>query len=257
MKALIIDKKGQYAAALKENGEVVRIPDQKYRIGQTVELEEAKDGNSHGKGTKAGGPIRLRKRIGAAAAAVLLLIGAGAGTAYAMPYGTVTLDGDTSITYTVNCFDYVLDVQAADDEGSSILSEIDVKELRHKRVDQAIETTVEKMEQGGLLEKAETPMQISVETKNENHSEKLRQELEPFTERKEGKQEAPAQELETAREAAPVIPGGPAMGGEGEFPGGPAMGEVGEIPGGPAMGEPRGELPMGPMMNGTEKALVF
>ena len=40
MKALIVDIKGKYAAALTANGMVQRIPDNKYTVGDEVNLAE-------------------------------------------------------------------------------------------------------------------------------------------------------------------------------------------------------------------------
>lgn len=67
-----------------------------------------------------------------------------------MPYGTVSLEGEPSIEYTINCFDYVLRVRAVNDEGETVLGAMDLKTVRHHRVDDAITATMEQIEQGGL-----------------------------------------------------------------------------------------------------------
>ena len=100
MNAVIVDVRKKQAAALDGTGRVVRIPNVNYEIGQTIEL--------HVKPVRA--PTMLRRLSTGVAAAVLVAM-IGTGTAYAMPYGTVALDGDSSIEYTINCFDYVVAVR--------------------------------------------------------------------------------------------------------------------------------------------------
>ena len=103
MKAVIVDLQGKYAAALDETGSVVRIPNAAYRIGQEIELHRVPSAR-----------LNMRRKIAATAAAAILVLGLGSGTAYALPCGTVSLDAASSIEYTVNCFNYVLDVKGAD-----------------------------------------------------------------------------------------------------------------------------------------------
>ncbi len=173
MNAVIVDIRKKQAAALDESGRVVRIHNAGYEIGQTIELHEVK-------------PLRtptMLKRFSTGVAAAVLVAMIGTGTAYAMPYGTVTLDGDSSIEYTINCFDYVLDVQATNEEGEALLAEMDTRQLRHHRIDKAVSATVEQMERGGHLETPEGGMQISADTRSEGHTERLRQELEPVVDR--------------------------------------------------------------------------
>ena len=172
MNAVIVDIRKKQAAALDETGRVLRIPNAKYEIGQTIELHEVK-------------PVRTRtmlKRLSTGVAAAVLVAMIGTGTAYAMPYGTVTLDGDTSIEYTINCFDYVLDVKGTNEEGEALLAEIDTRHLRHHRIDSAVETTVDHMERRGDFEREEVEVRIEADTRNDEHSDRLREELSPVVE---------------------------------------------------------------------------
>lgn len=172
MNAVIVELRKKQAAALDESGRVVRIPNANYEIGQTIELHEVR-------------PVRtptMFKRLSTGVAAAVLVAMIGAGTAYAMPYGTVTLDGDTSIEYTINCFDYVLDVKGTNEEGEALLAEMDTRKLRHHRIDTAVGTTVEHMEQRGDFEREEVEIHIEADTRNDEHSDRLRQELRPVVE---------------------------------------------------------------------------
>ena len=173
MNAVIVDIRRKQAAALDETGRVVRIPNANYEIGQTIELHEVK-------------PVRtptMLKRLSTGVAAAVLVAMIGTGTAYAMPYGTVTLDGDTSIEYTINCFDYVLDVSAANEAGEALLTEIDAKQLRHQRIDAAVSKTIERMEQRKDAEEEVSELQLQMELPGESHAERLQRELTPFMER--------------------------------------------------------------------------
>ncbi len=172
MNAVIVDIRKKQAAALDETGRVVRIPNANYEIGQTIELHEVK-------------PVRtptMLKRLSTGVAAAVLVAMIGTGTAYAMPYGTVTLDGDASVEYTINCFDYVLDVKGTNEEGEALLVEMDTRQLRHHRIDTAVGTTVEHMEQRGDFEREKVEIRIEADTRNDKHSDRLRQELRPVVE---------------------------------------------------------------------------
>ncbi len=166
MKAVIVDLQGKYAAALDETGSVVRIPNTAYRIGQEIELH-----------TVPSARLNMRRKIAATAAAAVLVLGLGTGTAYALPCGTVSLDAASSIEYTVNCFNYVLDVKGADEEAETVLSEIGKTNLRHRPITQAIETTVEQIREDGWLDEEGSSLQIRAEGRTERYSEQLQKQL--------------------------------------------------------------------------------
>ena len=173
MNAVIVDIRKKQAAALDESGRIVRIHNAGYEIGQRIELHEVKPVRS----------AKAIKRFSSGVAAAVLLAMIGTGTVYAMPYGTVTLEGEPSIEYTINCFDYVLDVQATNEDGEALLAEIDMHQLRHHRVDHAVTVTMEQLEHDGHIDGAEAPIRISSETRNDGHTERLRQRLEPIADR--------------------------------------------------------------------------
>ena len=133
MKALIVDIKGKYAAALTANGMVQRIPDNKYTVGDEVNLAEIIPIRRPPKPA-----ARIIRRVAVVAAAIVTLTALGLGTAYAVPCGTVSLDGNPSIEYTINCFDYVLDVKALNEDGKNVLAELGESSLRHHKIDDAV-----------------------------------------------------------------------------------------------------------------------
>jgi len=170
MKAVIVDLRGRYAAALAENGAVLKIKNMKYDIGQEVSLYRADSARTPSAG-------RLIKKVCSAAAAAAVICTAGAAAAYAMPYGTVSLEAEPSIQYTINCFDYVLDVSATGEEGETVLSSLDTGSLRHRRVSEAVGATLEFMKE--QEEPGDAPVQVRVmaETRSEDHTAKLQREL--------------------------------------------------------------------------------
>ncbi len=171
MKAVIVDIKGKYAAALTEDGEVKRIVNDHYEIGDTMDLcniQEVK---------KPHALPRVMKRTIAVAAALAIMTVGGMATAYAIPYGTVSLDADSSIEYTINCFDYVIGVKALNDDGETVLSEIDENALRHHKIDDAIHTTVNQMEKDGYPDAQNGLVEINVNTPDNDRSNRLKENL--------------------------------------------------------------------------------
>ena len=167
MKAVIVDIRGKEAAALDETGSVVRIPNANYTVGQTIELHEVKRVRT-----------RVGRRVGTVAASAALILAIGTGTAYAVPYGTVSLDATPSIEYTLNCFNYVLDVRAENEEAETVLAEVGPKNLRHRPIDKAIETTVEQIRQDGYLEEDSASLRIRAEGRPQQHADRLQSRLE-------------------------------------------------------------------------------
>ena len=163
-----MDIRGKNAAALNEDGTIVRIHNSGYEIGQTIELHEINPVHSSRK------IRRFMPKIAAAAALVAVL---GAGTTYALPYGTVTLDGDPSIEYTINYFDFVLNVRAVNEEGAALLADLDIKQLRFHKIDSALTSTLKQVEQNGYLDNPDAEIRITAQTRNELHTGRLEQNL--------------------------------------------------------------------------------
>ena len=164
MKAVIVDFRDGHAAALRDDGCIVKIRDAGYELGQVIELHERVQ-------------PRWRRTVFSLAAAAALLLSIG-GAAYATPYGTVTLDADSSIQYTINMFDYVLDVHAENEEGEALLAELDIRHIRHRPVDSAITSAMQQLEQRRAPEDAALSVSVSANTRNEKHTERLCRELE-------------------------------------------------------------------------------
>ncbi|MCR5135720.1 MAG: hypothetical protein K6C12_01280 [Oscillospiraceae bacterium] len=163
MNAVIVDLKGKNAAALDENGNVIKIPNANYAIGQKIQLHAVSQKSSPS-----------LKRIGTVAAAAALILSIGTGTACATPYGTVSLDADAAIEYTINRFDRVLSVRALNEEGEAVLADLDGHSLRFRPVEEAINTTLEQQE---LSREGAPAVQITTKTRDEHHTERLQEHL--------------------------------------------------------------------------------
>jgi hypothetical protein len=79
---------------------------------------------------------------------------------------------------TINCFDYVIDVNAVNEDGEDVLADLDVSSLKNKKIETAIANTVEQIENSGYLNSDDSEILISAGTKSATHSEKLSRELE-------------------------------------------------------------------------------
>ena len=100
MKAVILDTDKNEATVMTEGGDIIGIKNNGYEIGQEIILRSGKKRAS----------INRITGIVAAAAAALVITGGIGGYAYYTPYGTVSLDVNPSIEYTINRFDRVLEV---------------------------------------------------------------------------------------------------------------------------------------------------
>lgn len=168
MNGVVVDIKGKQAALLTEDGTIRKVPDRGYAIGDTIFGQQ--------RGVV---PFRRILRYAATAAATLIAVmGIGAGTAYAVPYGTVSVDVNPSIEYTVNVFDYVLSVKGVNADGEAILSELDAKTLKHHPITEAVASTLQQIESEGYFEKEGADVLIAVAAPHAGHAEQLRSDLE-------------------------------------------------------------------------------
>ena len=106
MKAVIVEIRGETAAALGRDGSVFKVKNHAYAVGQTIDVRR-------------GGFSRQLAVLAAAAAAVFLIVGAGIHT-YLSPYSLVSLDVNPSLQYTLNRLGLVLSVEAVNGDGDEM-----------------------------------------------------------------------------------------------------------------------------------------
>lgn len=162
MKAVIVELRGHDAAALTDDGCILKMKNKKYAIGQVIELKTA--------------AWRSTKFIAwaASAAAAVIVLGVGA-WAYFTPYSYVSLDVNPSIEYSVNRFDRVLSATAVNNDGETILSNLD---LNNKTIDEAVKETVDQISQNGYFEGTDPGgIVISTSSQNQEDAQQLAQDL--------------------------------------------------------------------------------
>ncbi len=139
MKSVVLEIQNGFAAVLMEDGSILKLKDNNFKIGQVIEMKENK--------AKLSG-----KLIAIAASIAVFLVAAGIMTGvYLNPYTYVSLDVNPSIVFTVNQFNRVISVEAINDDGSVILSELDIRRIRFKNIEAAILDTIEQITADGYF----------------------------------------------------------------------------------------------------------
>lgn len=169
MKAVILDTDKNEATVMTEGGDIIGIKNNGYEIGQEIILRRRKKRAS----------INRITGIVAAAAAALVITGGIGGYTYYTPYGTVSLDVNPSIEYTINRFDRVLEVNGINDDGEDILSGLDTKKLINTNIEAAIEDTIEQIDAEGYFSDEDgNYVVLAASTKEEAHTDTLLTSLE-------------------------------------------------------------------------------
>ena len=164
MKAVILDTDKNEATVMTDGGDIIGIRNNGYEIGQEIILHRRKKRAS----------INRITGIVAAAAAALVITGGIGGYTYYTPYGTVSLDVNPSIEYTINRFDRVLDVTGINDDGDDILFGLDTKSLINRNIETAIEDTIEQIDAEGYFSDEDgNYVVLTANTKEEAHTDNL------------------------------------------------------------------------------------
>lgn len=143
MKAVIVDRNGNDAVALCDNGRFVKLKNQNYRIGQQITMKPQ--------------TIRFPKQAAiAASAALVLFAGSGLGRyTWTNPISYVSLDVNPSIAYSLNEFDHVIAVSGMNDEGAAIVDAVG-SSLKNVDITTALTITVEQLSTDAYLDAEDT-----------------------------------------------------------------------------------------------------
>lgn len=179
MKAVVVEIRGRHAAALSDEGCIIKVRNKNYGIGQVIEMNRQ----------------IFRKpaktvAMTAAAAAIVLTFGVTA-WAYCTPYSYVSLDVNPSIEYSVNRFGRVLNAEAVDEDGGKILKNL---KLNNKTIDEAIANTVEQIDREGYFQ-PDDPGGIVIATscEDEQSAEQLAEDLQDTAEQMVDDADAPVE----------------------------------------------------------------
>ncbi|MDD4125546.1 MAG: hypothetical protein PHW77_07480 [Eubacteriales bacterium] len=164
MKAVITQIVGNTAVSLSDDGCISKIKNRDYTLGQEIEM-------------KTNIKIRPRKIIALAAAACLVMFLGLSAAAYYIPATYVSIDVNPSIEYGVNMFDRVVSVRGVNDDGSEIVDEIDIGNLKNKKINEAITLTVNKIAEKGYLDNENAGIVISTSSNNMEEADELAQNL--------------------------------------------------------------------------------
>ena len=140
MKGIVVEIHNHMAAVLSDEGGVVKVSNYNYQIGQEVEISMKKQ-------------IKFKKAFAFASAAACILVMFGISAyAYYTPYTYVSLDVNPSIEYSVNRFNRVLAVKGVNDDGTEIISGIELNNLKNKSIEDAISLTIDEISDAGYLD---------------------------------------------------------------------------------------------------------
>lgn len=168
MKAIIVDILNDYAAALSDDGCIVKLKNKKYTLGQVIEMKKQ--------------TVRRRIAVWAASAAAIIMTCSISAFAYMSPYSYVSLDVNPSIEFTLNRFDRVIEIKAVNEDAEVIIEKIQLKNLSNKKIDQAIAQAVEQIYQEGYFDDDEGGIVISTSAKDLKKAEKLAEKLQKCVE---------------------------------------------------------------------------
>ncbi|MBR2527060.1 MAG: anti-sigma factor domain-containing protein [Blautia sp.] len=163
MKAVVLEIREQEAAVLDHDGIFRKIKNKNYSVGQVLELdsEELLPG-SQSHVFRVSSSFR-RKATAACAAAAIAVLGTGGGiAASSFPVSSVTVEMDSPLTYKLNLFDRVLSVEGMENDPSGqkeLLSQV-----KGKRMDKAMELTLDLFLQEGFIEDSDKQVNVTVDT---------------------------------------------------------------------------------------------
>ncbi|MEG1988231.1 MAG: hypothetical protein RR035_03525, partial [Oscillibacter sp.] len=170
MKAVIVEIKGKFVAALSEDGAFTQMKNDHYTLGQQIEVNRMT-------------VTRPKKmaRMTALAACCALVCGLGVGAyAYMAPAYYVSMDVNPSVEYTLNTFDQVLEVQAVNEDGAEILRGVDLGQFRHKSIDEVLRLILAEITREGYFDARQGGILLATSGKKADSVEKLAAHLQQF-----------------------------------------------------------------------------
>jgi hypothetical protein len=173
MKGIVLEYDKKDVIILTDDGLFKKIRNNNYSIGQRIEIEGLQKGKRFVAGI-----------VSMAAALILTTVGS---IAYYTPTDYISLDVNPSIEYTLNTFDRILDVEAINKDGETILSGL---KLNHMSIDDAVKITLDELIfEGYLTGTPDSGVVITASNKKMENAEamaaKLEQEVKDYLAKKE------------------------------------------------------------------------
>jgi len=157
MRAVIVDIRKNTAAMLSDDGSIIKVRNRNYSIGQEVDA---------GMTTKI---MSIKATIALAAASLLFSIGLGT-SSYYLPTKYVSMDINPSVEYSVNMFNRVIDAEGVNEDGIRLLEQLNIKDLKNKRIEEALNMTIEEAVVEGYLSGEDAGVMISTAAQNSNNA---------------------------------------------------------------------------------------
>ena len=206
MKAVIVEIKDSNATVLMEDGtfrtmqasgeigDVLHVPD--------AEILPAEDPGQMDRGTLR--RIRTRKTIYAAVAAAAVMAAAFSGKYYydnVEPVAYVTVDAASSVRFSLNRNDQVVEMTALSDEAAAIIEELRAENLSKEKIGTVLDRMIELMEEDGEMQLDEEDVKVE-STRDEARQERLLGEMrEQIEEKKAARAAEEAARAEKAKNA--------------------------------------------------------
>ena len=171
MKGIIVEIHPPYAALLSEDGDIIKVANDDYIIGQEVVINMKTKGN-----------FRRIMAIATTAAMLVMVLGISS-LAYFTPYAYVSMDVNPSIEFVLNRFDRVLEINGVNEDGEAILKSMELTQtkLKNKSIDSALELTIQTVAQAGYFEGDESAVVIATASEDPVSAQDLAVELEEVT----------------------------------------------------------------------------
>ncbi len=172
MKAVVLEITKHKATVMTSDGDIINVRNKDYDIGQEIILNDAKKVK-----------IFRYAPVWAAAAVIFISLSIG-GYSYLSPFGTVSLDVNPSIEYSINRYDRVLNVTGVNDDGQDIVSSINLSGLINKNIETAIDETIDQIDKNGFFtNENDNYVVVTVSSKREEHASRLKERLDRNSEK--------------------------------------------------------------------------
>lgn len=167
MRAIIVEIRGRQAAALGDDGMVYLIKAGQHAVGEKIDLSSQKC------------RFRWKKPLTWAACVAVLVATATTGVYAAYePYSYVSLDTASSVEYTLNRFDQVLDVCPVDEDSAFLAKTLHAEVPKFSHIDKALAHTVDAMYADGSLTGSDDDLLlVGVSAKGDHKTQQLKEHL--------------------------------------------------------------------------------
>ena len=171
MKGIVLERKGDWAAVLCEDGVITRTR-QAGEVGETIELETQ---------VTAFTPRRSvwRRSLAAAIVAICILGGSFAYVTVPVSASVSVTVGESEIEIGVNRLGRVVKVDGLNDEGKELAGSLK-PEMKGKKFDQAFEHCMDKFEKEGMIDDDDEFVMIDVKAGNQKRGEMLTDDIKRF-----------------------------------------------------------------------------